>query len=134
MSVVAIFEALGRDVAGALARLPCTPARRKAILALSFQRLNEVAHNLRDWFGLDLLDQLGEDDKTHLHLMFNRRHLFAHCDGKVDREYLDKTNDTTVRLNQVLTVDSKQVRRLVATVTTVATNLLDGFDSITPPK
>ena len=62
--------------------------------------------------------------------MFNRRHLFTHCGGKVDQQYLDKTADATVRLNEVVRIDSKEVRRLLVLVNKIATNLLDGFDSI----
>jgi len=131
--LVAMFEALGRDVAGALARLPCVPGRRKAVLDLSFQRLMDASQNLSNWFAIDLLRQLAEDDKRFLCLMVNRRHLFAHCDGRVDQEYLDKTGDSTVRLNEVVSIHSGEVRRLIALVTRIVNNLLDGFDSITLP-
>jgi Zn finger protein HypA/HybF involved in hydrogenase expression len=127
---VAEFEALGRDLAVALARLPLTPARRTALLGLSFQNVLTAALHLKEWYGFDILDGISEDDRTFLHRMFNRRHLFSHCGGKVDQEYLDRTDDTTVRLNEVVTVKSKEVRRLLALVHHVAVNFLAAFDSI----
>jgi len=59
------------------------------------------------------LNGISEDDRAFLHRMFNRRHLFSHRGGKVDQEYLDRTRDSTVRLNEVVTVKSKEVRRLL---------------------
>ena len=81
-------------------------------------------------FGFDLLEGLSTSDKTFLHRMFNRRHLFSHCGGMVDQEYLDRTGDGTVRLHQVVTVSSAEVRRLLSLVGRVAGNLLDGFESV----
>jgi hypothetical protein len=127
---VAEFEALGRDLAVALARLPLTPARRTALLSLSFQNILTAAHHLREWYGFDILSDISEEDRSFLHGMFNRRHLFSHCGGKVDQEYLDRTADETVRLNEVLTVRSKEVRRLLTLVHQVAVNFLAAFDSI----
>ena len=48
----------------------------------------------------------------------------------VDQEYLDRTGDETVRLHQVVTVSSAEVRRLLSLVGRVAGNLLDGFESV----
>jgi len=127
---VAEFEALGRDLAVALARLPLTPARRTALLDLSFQNILTAARHLKEWYGFDILNGISEDDRAFLHRMFNRRHLFSHRGGKVDQEYLDRTRDSTVRLNEVVTVKSKEVRRLLALVHQVAANFLGAFDSI----
>ena len=77
-----------------------------------------------------MLRGIDQRDQDFLHRMFNRRHLFTHCGGKVDQEYLDKTGDRSVRLNEVPKVDSKEVRRLISLEEKMAINLLDGFDSI----
>lgn len=127
---VAEFEALGRDVAVVLSRLPGVPSRRAAIASLSFQNVTSAAAKLHEWIGFDIFQGLSDSDKAFLHRMFNRRHLFAHCGGKVDQEYLDSTGDTTVRLHQIIDVDSKEVRRLINLVKHVALNLLDGFETI----
>lgn len=127
---IAEFEALGRDVARALSQLPATPARRTDIRRQSFQNIIGAAERLKAWLGFDILVGISDDDRTFLRRMFNRRHLFAHLGGKVDQEYLDRTGDPEVRLNEVLHVHSVDVRRLLALTQKVATNLLDGFESI----
>lgn len=131
LAIVAEFEALGRDLSAALALLPCTPKRRKAIELLPFQHPIAVAEHIEQWFGFDILENVNQVDRDFLHRMFNRRHLFTHRGGKVDQEYLDKTGDGSVRLNEAIKVDSKEVRRLLTLVELISTNLLNGFDSIT---
>jgi Zn finger protein HypA/HybF involved in hydrogenase expression len=129
-AVVAEFEALGRDIAFALSLLPLTPSRRKAITELAFQNPTVVAVRLKEWFGFDILEGMSEEDRTFLLRMFNRRHLFTHSGGKVDQEYLNNTADTTVRLNEIVSVSSRQVRRLIQLVQQLSNNLLQGFESI----
>lgn len=129
-AVVSEFEVCGREVARALAMLPATPSRRKALQELSFQHPVGAAASLKEWFDIDTLQGIDQGDQEFLHRMFNRRHLFTHCGGRVDQEYLDKTGDQSVRLNEVVRVDSKEVRRLMLLVEKMAVNLLDGFDSI----
>jgi uncharacterized C2H2 Zn-finger protein len=128
---VAEFEVCARDVTSSLASLPSTPRRRRAISELSLLSLISADENLRDWYGLELLTGIDQGDRAFVNTMFNRRHLFAHTGGRVDQEYLDKTGDATVRLNEVLTIDSGAVRRLIALLRQIARNLLDGRDSIT---
>jgi len=130
-TVVSEFEALGRDVASALAFIPATPRRRKAIAQLSFRHPPTAAKQLNEWFGFDFMEGVKDDERAFVDRMFNRRHLFVHAGGKVDQEYIDKTGDTWVRLNEVVKVDSKEVRRLIGLVEQIAKNLLDGFESIT---
>ena len=82
-AVISEFEVLGREIAGALALIPCTPGRRKAIKELSFQHPLTTAKRLNEWFELDLLYHLGQEECGFLDRMFNRRHLFAHCGGSI---------------------------------------------------
>jgi hypothetical protein len=129
-AVVSEFEVCGREVTRTLAMLPATPSRRKALQELSFQHPVGTTARLKEWFDIDMLRGIDQGEQDFLHRMFNRRHLLAHCGGKVDQEYLDKTGDTSVRLNEIVKVDSKEVRRLIHLVDKMAVNLLDGFDSI----
>ena len=62
--------------------------------------------------------------------MFNRRHVLTHSAGRVDQEYLDKSGDTSVRLNQKITVKKKEIQRLIPLLRKCAENLFKGFESI----
>ena len=127
---VAEFDALGRDISKVLAALPCTPGRRKAILELSFPSIVVTAGRLREWFGIELLGGIDENDRGFLNRLFNCRHLFAHNSGRVDQEYLDRTGDSSVRLNEVVKISSNETRRLIALVQRLAEQLLLGFESM----
>jgi hypothetical protein len=130
VACVAEFEALGRDIATVLASLPSVPARRKALSSMSFQSVIEAAGRLRDWFSFDVVKGIDQDERAFVAKMFGRRHLFSHNGGRVDQEYLDKTNDTTVRLNEVVSVRSTHARRILALVQKIGVNLLDDFESM----
>jgi len=62
--------------------------------------------------------------------MFNRRHLVIHTGSRVDDKYLKKTNDTSVRLNQVIRVESNDIRRLIPLTKWAGKNLIKGFESM----
>lgn len=127
---VAEFEAFARDITASLAALPSTPRRRKAVNELSLMSIKSADEKLRDWYGIELLTGIDQGERDFVNTMFNRRHLFAHSGGKVDQEYLDKTGDATVRLNEVIRVDSGEVRRLIMLVRQIAQNLQSERESI----
>jgi DNA-directed RNA polymerase subunit RPC12/RpoP len=127
---VSDFEAMARELQKLLASWPATPKRRGELHNLSFQNIVHATQSLKDWFGIELFRSISEDDQRFLNLMFNRRHLIVHNAGRVDQEYLNKTGDTTVKLNEKIRIRSKHIRRLLPLVRTLATNLIKDFDSM----
>lgn len=127
---VSEFEALAKAVRTRLQRMPLSSRRRTELASLSFQVLPLAAEKLLLWFDIDVLANIGPDDKKFLHVMFNRRHVFTHNAGRVDQEYLDRTGDSTVRLNEVLRVRSKDIRRLLGLTRQCSANLIEGYASI----
>jgi hypothetical protein len=125
------FEALGRDIQTQLGLLRSTPRRKNEIKGLSFQNIIKTNDCLLDWFGFEFLARFPDDDKDFLKRMFNRRHVLTHNAGRIDQEYLDNTQDTTVRLNQKIVVHSKDLRRLIPLLKKCAQNLFEAFESIT---
>ena len=126
---VSDFEALANEVRGWLHLLPTTPARRRELDELSFQQVLLAAKRLEMWYGLRMLDGFTEDDRQFLLRMVNRRHLLVHRGGRVDQEYVDRTKDTTVRLNQRIRVRSREVRRLLNLIERAGSALVDGVES-----
>ena len=127
---VSEFESVANHLRAYMLRLPATPARRKAIRSLSFQRILYANDCMREWYGFEVLPGVSEADRTFLNTMFNRRHVFVHRGGRVDQQYLDKTGDTSVRLNQLLRVRSGQIRRLIPLVRSCGITLVRGYESI----
>jgi hypothetical protein len=98
--------------------------------AVKFSPLEKANDLFSSWYGFEILDGINSDDRRFLNVMFNRRHAFTHNAGRVDQEYLDNTGDTSVRLNQVIRVKSKEIRRLIPLVRQAGKNLVDGFESL----
>lgn len=127
---VSDFEAMANEVRKHLLPIPMTPKRREALGGLSFQALLKSQESILRWYGFDILEGVAEDDRSFLHRMFHRRHLFTHKGGRVDQEYLDNTGDGTVKLNQTVRVRSNEISRLIQLVKACGVRLATGFDSI----
>jgi Zn finger protein HypA/HybF involved in hydrogenase expression len=127
---VSDFEAMARDIQNQLARLPLTPTRRKEVEQISFQQILRAEELMRGFFGIELLKGVTDTDREFLNKMFNRRHILTHNAGRVDQEYLDRTSDSSVRLNQKVVVRSREIARLIPLLKTAAVNLFQGYESI----
>jgi Zn finger protein HypA/HybF involved in hydrogenase expression len=127
---VSEFESLANDMRKQLLRIPSTQKRKNDLASLSFQRVLKAHECLKYWYGIEILGGFSDDDSAFLNKMFNRRHLVIHTGSRVDEEYLKNTKDPSVRLNQVIRVDSQEIRRLIALTKTATQNLISGYDSI----
>jgi hypothetical protein len=85
---------------------------------------------LRGWFAIEIFKGLNQEDPEFLNREYNRRHLIIHRAGRVDEEYLEKTRDTSVRLDQTLRIRSNEVVRLSELLRQCANNFFDEFASI----
>jgi hypothetical protein len=127
---VSEFEALGNAIRIHLLRLPQTPKRKSDLSQLSFQRVINAAERIKEWFGFDYLEGISTEDMRFVSIMFNKRHVFTHNAGRVDQEYIDNTGDTSVKINQVLRLRSKEIRRLLPLMRVISLNFVNGFSSI----
>ena len=127
---VSDFESMANQLCSILVRLPATPNRKSDLRSLSFQRILKAAKKLDAWYGYNFLENVSEKDREFLNRMFNRRHLFTHNAGRVDQEYLDNTGDTSVRLNQVLRIRSREINRLIKLVREAGQRLIQMYEAI----
>lgn len=92
------------------ARYPNAPrARRNA-----FQNLSEANDLWLAATGHQFADYMTAQELEAITLHFQRRHLVAHTQGIVDREYIDRTGDTAYRIGQRVVISESSVRRCVA--------------------
>lgn len=125
-----LFEALGKHIQIRLSLFPAAPKRRKELENLSFQRLFNTSESLKQWLSIDILKGTSPDDQGFLKLMLHRRHIVVHNGGRVDEDYLKNSGDTTARLNQHIRIGRDKIRRLIPLIRLIATNLLEGYESI----
>jgi hypothetical protein len=97
----------------------------------AFQLIRRANEGLQKWFAIDIFAGLKHDDQTFLNREFNRRHLIVHKGGRVDEEYIQKTGDNSVKLNQTIRVRSEDIPRLSRLVLECGENLFEQFNSIT---
>ena len=130
---VSEFETLANTVRMQLLKIPLIPHRRAALSRVGFQRIINSSEQIENWFGIKILEGLTDDDRSFLNKMFNRRHVFTHNGGRVDQEYLDNTGDVSVRINQVIRLHSREIRRLIPMVRQCAINFVGGLESLVHP-
>ena len=127
---VSEFEALANIVRSHLMRLPLISKRRAELSRISFQRILNASEQIEQWFGIGILHDISDKDREFLNKMFNRRHVFTHNAGRIDQEYIDNTGDTSVRINQVIRLRSREIKRLIPLVLLCAQNLVTGFHDL----
>lgn len=127
---VADFDGFASDLRDRLQRFPATPRRKNALGQLSFQNIVTAAARLDQWHSFDILGGISTEDREFLNVMFNRRHLFVHRAGRVDQEYLQNSGDTSARLNQIVRLESRMIRRLIPLLQTSAAQFVAGFEAI----
>jgi hypothetical protein len=101
-----------------------TAKRRKEVENLSFQRIKEAEDRLRIWFGIEIFKNLKHEDEDFLNREFNRRHLLIHTAGRVDEEYIQKTGDDSVKVNQTIRIRSSEMRGYLSLYVNVQTTFL----------
>jgi hypothetical protein len=128
---VSEFESLANTIRKYLANLPATKKRRNDLNRLSFQNIIQSSEKLLNWFDIDILKDISSDDKIFLNKMFNRRHVFIHLGGMVDQEYINKTGDKSVRVNEKIRFGSKEIKRLIPLIRKCSNNLIKDYSGIT---
>ncbi|MFI5110165.1 MAG: hypothetical protein ACHP78_15170 [Terriglobales bacterium] len=131
------FEALAKHLRRRLLCLPMTAKRRKQLEDLTFQRPLQADKSLVEWFDIGVLEWVGNDitpkrtvptDSAFITKMLQKRHVLVHNDGIVDQDYIDRSGDTDVRLDERIRVRSHEAKRFVETVRAMGANLLDNVE------
>jgi hypothetical protein len=130
---VAAFDSfVGQYVNQLVKRVPMTLARRNRLVNGRFHNLKLTADELKEIFGIQLLDGLDSDEVNFATLMFHRRHVYEHGGGEADEKYITDSGDNSVRLKQALRETVQSAHRIAAAVHKMAANLHRGFHEIIP--
>ncbi|HET9743054.1 MAG TPA: hypothetical protein VFQ00_09915 [Terriglobales bacterium] len=138
ISVLSEFEALAKHLRRRLLRFPMTPNRRKELETLNFQKPLLANECLVEWFDIGLLDWRGDDSAPpnaissseipFIRKMIQRRHILIHNGGLVDQEYLDLSGDTGVRLDERITIRSRETKRFLENIEAMGKNFLNNVE------
>lgn len=135
---VSRFEFLAKHLRRKLLLLPMTPRRRKELERLNFQQPLSADRSLKQWFDVGLLEWVGtpnhpkrqvpQSEIQFIGIMVQKRHILIHNGGLVDQEYLDKSGDTQARLDERISVRSREARRFLTDVRDLGMNMLDNIE------
>jgi len=88
-----------------------------------FQRIDDSNKLLKEILGCGYEDWLNHGDLEGLKLLFQRRHLLAHCEGIVDQRYIERSKDSTYKVGQRIVVKDDDVRYLKELVRKIAAGI-----------
>ena len=132
--VISVFDTFAASYARELVqKVPMTNSRKSLMLNLSFHNLERVVNQFKNFFDIDLLKGVNNQDYSFVQLMFHRRHVYEHLGGQVDNDYLLNSKDTSVKLRQTINETQGSVHQTMSIIQKLATNLHNDFHEIIPP-
>lgn len=124
------YVGLGSDLHNILKQIvPLCKKNQKIINKIDFQKIIDTNQILQNLYGLKLYPD-NQETTSFLNLMFQRRHLIAHKGSIVDEKYLERTNDTTVRLGQKISIKKEDVLSLLQSLETYTKEFFDEVDTL----
>jgi hypothetical protein len=109
-----------------------TTARKNRFDRLSFHNVAACAREFEIVFDIKMLENVDRQDL--LLRSFLRRHVYEHNGGVVDKEYLDQSGDTTVRLHQAIGETMGDVFSVADMTVQMLRNIHQGFHDIMAPE
>jgi hypothetical protein len=133
-SVAAFDSFVGQYVVQLVRQVPLTTSRKTRLENRRFHNLQIVADELKEIFGIDILDGVKSDDVEFARLMFHRRHVYEHKGGEADEKYIADSADASVRPKQALHETQESAHRIAGLVVKMAGNLHRSFHEILPAE
>lgn len=90
---------------------------------ISFQNIDNARKNLIKKYNFDIAQGIDKIDWNKIILSFQKRHLLAHSLGKIDQEYINKTNSDQSLLDNQVEVTQEEVMEITNFLKNMAENL-----------
>lgn len=113
-NIVSAFDGFGREV-----------CMRKAA-DIHFQNLSVARRKVQDAFAFDFADTLTHDQWEIACRVFQKRHLLAHKMGVIDKDYLQRANDSSAVLGRKINLRQSEVESTMGVVETMGRRLFSG--------
>lgn len=124
---VSAFDGFGHELCRVHADKAQVPSRAEK---MSFQNLEGAKLNVLDAFGIDISAMVEPDEWRALCVGFQKRHLFSHKMGVVDREYITKTNDSQAVVGRKIKIGVDEVKQLARIICKLAQRLSDELQEL----
>lgn len=90
-----------------------------------FQRIDDGSALWRSATGVGYEDWLSASELQTLKVLYQKRHLLAHCEGIVDQKYIDKSGDSIYKPGQRLVIAASDVAGLLTLLEKLGAKLKD---------
>ena len=114
---VSAFDGFGRELCRAYSSKSSDAEQAKKI---SFQNLAAARQKISTLYAIDLTAGMPTTEWNDVLRAFQKRHLFAHKMGVVDKEYLDKTSDSNAIIGRKVQLEGNEVRTILPTLRKLA--------------
>lgn len=115
---ISSFDGFGREV--------CKVHGSKAsedVSRISFQDIEVAKEKVERAFSIDMSSLFTDTEWKAINNAFQKRHLFSHKMGVVDKKYLDKTNDNHFKVGQKIIITPEEVLGLVINIRKIGSHL-----------
>ncbi|EIE51670.1 hypothetical protein C357_07016 [Citreicella sp. 357] len=94
---------------------------------------SETFKRLKDFFDLNPLKGIADKDARFIRLMMERRHVFEHNAGVIDRRYVERSGDEEAVEGNLLRENRENAHRLIGLLARMASNIDTDFHEIFTP-
>ena len=93
----------------------------------AFQRLELGGDYWKELFNESYEDWLSKQEYNKLKILFQKRHLLAHCDGFVDEKYIEKSGDKNYKPGQKIVVKENDVLELISIIKKIVAKIRENL-------
>ncbi|WP_048149630.1 hypothetical protein [Methanolacinia paynteri] len=125
---ISAFDGFGREICKINAEKSSSPEK---VWRIHFQNLNSVRDNINDYFGIDITQNLSDDEWNNAEICFQKRHLLAHKMGIIDKDYVKKTGVPPSMIGHKITVTLEDIKSLIPIIEKLANSIKSSLDDLT---
>lgn len=95
-----------------------------------FQRLDDGSQKFKDAINYGYDELINGNELNQVKICFQKRHCFAHNDGIVDEDYINKSGDNSYKLGQHLNVNELEILKYMEFVNKLGQKLIDKVNNL----
>jgi len=123
-NIVSSFDGFGREICKIRAGKSQNIEDAKNV---RFQNLEQARRKILNLFGIDIKEAVDSDEWDFALKEFQKRHLLAHKMGVIDKEYLEKSQDTEAVIRRKIRLNNDEIIRLIGIIQKISNFMVDNL-------
>ena len=124
---ISAFDGFGREVCNIYSD---KSANVEKAIKIRFQNLKDAQIKVQKQFNVDITQGLSNDEWKSTVKGFQKRHLLAHKMGVIDREYIDKTDDSEAIVGRMIKIEKDEIRDIIKILRKLSSNLFEQLNQL----